>query len=138
MDQELDKYKATAETLGISHRSKWLGFQQYYNHSWFIRNSDIVVVPSSDDNWGIVVNEAVLLSKSIISTKDTGSARDLLKNYKRGQYFEAGDVQGLTKVLARSMREHSSHPTHLDQISVNAQTYDPGKKMAEILSQILE
>ena len=50
-----------------------LGFNQYKTHSWLIRNSDIVIVPSHEDNWGIVVDEGLKLNKLVISTYSTGS-----------------------------------------------------------------
>ena len=44
-----------------------LGFNQYSTHSWIIRNSHIIVIPSHDDNWGIVVDEGLILNKIVIS-----------------------------------------------------------------------
>ena len=101
----LASYQSTAMSLGISSRCRWLGFQQYYNHSWLLRNSDVVIVPSSQDNWGIVVGEAIILQKVVVSTFDTGSAKEMLGGYSKGHYFRTGDVCDLTLTLRKVMRD---------------------------------
>lgn len=93
------EYIKLANKYGLSDRVRFLGFCQYNLHSWLLRNSNIVVVPSYQDNWGIVVDEGLLLSKPVISTQSVGSAIDRITHSKNGFLINPGDVKMLTQHL---------------------------------------
>ena len=78
-----------------------LGFNQYKTHSWLIRNSDIVIVPSHEDNWGIVVDEGLKLNKLVISTYSTGSAVTLIKDNVNGFLYESNNTNELTSLIEK-------------------------------------
>ena len=92
--------KGLAEKLGVEEKCRFLGFCQYDLHSWLIRSSDIVVVPSLEDNWGIVVDEGLQLGKSVIASEATGSGYDLIDNGRNGFLFKAGDVDTLADLMS--------------------------------------
>ena len=96
---ELDQYKALARELGVSYRCRFLGFCQYDIHSWLIRSSEIVVVPSLIDTWGIIVDEGLQLGKTVISSDATGSGYDRILNGQNGFLFPAGDADSLSDLL---------------------------------------
>ena len=83
----------------LENNVKILGFSQYKKHSWLIRNSDIVIVPSHEDNWGIVVDEGLKLNKIVISTYSTGSAVTLITHEKNGFLYNSYNTQELTKFI---------------------------------------
>jgi len=68
-------------------------------HSWLIRNSDIVIIPSHEDNWGIVVDEGLKLNKMVISTYATGSAVTLIENGVNGYLYESTNSRELTRLM---------------------------------------
>lgn len=106
---------------------KMLGFNQYKTHSWLIRNSDIVIVPSHEDNWGIVVDEGLKLNKLVISTYSTGSAVTLIKDNVNGFLYESNNTNELTSLIEKCI---------LISKKTNTKTYStaiPRKKMSEIL-----
>jgi glycosyltransferase involved in cell wall biosynthesis len=94
---ELSQYQTLAQKLGLQDRCRFLGFCQYDLHSWLIRSSDIVVVPSLIDNWGIVVDEGIQLGKPVISSDATGSGYDRIADGQNGFIFPAGDIAALDK-----------------------------------------
>lgn len=100
---ELSSYKIMANEYGIADKVRFLGFCQYDQHSWLIRNSDTVVVPSLEDNWGIVVDEGLQLKKFVISSDATGSGQDRIINGQNGFTFKSGDVNGLQQLIERSL-----------------------------------
>jgi len=97
---EFDAFQNDAQALGLTpHRCRFLGFCQYDLHSWLVRSSDIVVVPSLEDSWGIVVDEGLQLGKAVVSTDATGSAVDRIVDGENGFIVPSGDVASLIQRL---------------------------------------
>lgn len=100
---ELENYRDYTKTLNIEGKCRFLGFCQFDMHSWLIRSSDIVIVPSYKDSWGIVVDEGIQLGKIVISSSAVGSSYDRINNNFNGIIFHSGDSKNLatkiTKVL---------------------------------------
>ena len=82
-------------------------------HSWLIRNSDIVIVPSHEDNWGIVVDEGLKLNKMVISTYATGSAVTLIENGVNGYLYESSNSGELTKLMDHCITKARSNKAEL-------------------------
>src|SRR5262249_39282768 len=61
--------------------------------------SDIFVLPSQDEPWGLAVNEAMCAGLPIIVSRDVGCAVDLVKDDVNGFTPAAGDIEGLTGAL---------------------------------------
>jgi len=109
-------YLDLAKKYGIDDRCRFLGFCQYDLHSWLVRTADIVIVPSLEDNWGIVIDEALQLGKPAISSDATGSGYDRIKDKINGFIFPVGDedaLQSLLNLLLNSKKDR-------DLISENA------------------
>jgi glycosyltransferase involved in cell wall biosynthesis len=96
---ELQAYAALADALGLGGRCRFLGFCQYDLHSWLMRSAGIVVVPSFEDSWGIVVDEGLQLGKAVISSDATGSGYDRIEPGVNGFVFPAGDVRALAGII---------------------------------------
>lgn len=62
--------------------------------------SDVFVLPSRHDGWGVVVNEALLRGVPVICSDHCG-ASDLLGESWRGEAFETGSVSSLEAALRR-------------------------------------
>lgn len=60
---------------------------------------DVFVLPSSNEPWGLVVNEAMCSGLPIVLAEEIGCAADLVSNGVNGAIFTAGDVEGLTAAL---------------------------------------
>ncbi|RYX83469.1 glycosyltransferase family 1 protein [bacterium] len=65
-----------------------------------IAQSDLVVVPSRFDGWGVVTNEALLRGVPVICSDYCGS-KDLVGQKWRGEVFRTGDEAGLSRVLEK-------------------------------------
>lgn len=102
---ELMSYVALVDELGLSDRCRFLGFCQYDVHSWLVRSADIIVVPSFEDSWGIVVDEGLQLGKAVVSTYSTGSAVDRIEDGKHGFIIAAGDSEALADRLRLLLRD---------------------------------
>ena len=61
--------------------------------------SDVFVLPSVDEPWGLAVNEAMCAGLPIVLSEEVGCARDLVKHGVNGFTFRGGDVVGLAEAL---------------------------------------
>lgn len=135
---ELDRMKDLAIELSIADRCRFLGFCQYDVHSWLLRSSSVVVVPSLFDSWGIVVDEALQLGKAVIATNTTGSAVDRIVHGVNGYITNAGDVDDLHELLAKLLKD----PDLREQMGFNAKNSsrtikpeDNARTLEELLSR---
>ena len=74
-------YKKPLESLQINKqvRFKWIPATSYENVKKFYAASDLFVLPSEGDIWGLVINEALSMGKPVICTNRIG-ASCLIKN----------------------------------------------------------
>ncbi|WP_172616764.1 glycosyltransferase family 4 protein [Methylacidiphilum kamchatkense] len=61
--------------------------------------ADLFVLPSTNDTWGLVINEAMNFGLPIIASNLVGCAQDLIKENCNGFLFPANDVDKLTECL---------------------------------------
>jgi glycosyltransferase involved in cell wall biosynthesis len=84
-----------------------------------IRAYDILVLPSLEDGWGVVVNEALMQGVPALVSNTCG-ARTLVKVSGAGSIFEAGSADD----LMRALRE-LSQPDRLADCQRNARAFGP-------------
>lgn len=61
--------------------------------------SDVFVLPSVNEPWGLVVNEAMCAGLPIVLSEEIGCADDLVQDGVNGATFTGGDVGGLAAAL---------------------------------------
>ena len=67
--------------------------------------SDIFVLPSELDAWGLAVNEAMCAGLPVVVSREVGCVPDLVKAGINGYTPAAGDVDGLTRALLRLIED---------------------------------
>lgn len=82
----------------------FMGFQPREKVFKFYTIADVFILPSGDETWGIVVNEAMCFGLPIITSNRVGSAVDLVKDGYNGFIFPAGDVGKLTDCIEKLIR----------------------------------
>ena len=95
---QIDNLTKLASNLNIT-RVKFIGFQNQSELPKLYASSDIFVIPSSDEPWGLVVNEAMAAGLPIVSSDDVGAAHDLVAGMDTGIVYKSGDIEGLSKAL---------------------------------------
>jgi len=78
--------------------------------------SDMLLVPSEYETWGLVTNEAFAAGMTAAVTDTCGTAGDLVIPGKTGIVFPVGDVD----VLARSIQTLLAEPEKLQELKRNA------------------
>jgi glycosyltransferase involved in cell wall biosynthesis len=67
--------------------------------------SDVFVLPSQDEPWGLAVNEAMCASLPVVVSREVGCVADLVRDGVNGYTPEAGDIEGLTRALRRLIED---------------------------------
>jgi glycosyltransferase involved in cell wall biosynthesis len=61
--------------------------------------ADILVFPTVEDIWGLVVNEAMACGLPVLVSRFAGCARDLVVNEKTGVFFDPDDIADLSEKM---------------------------------------
>jgi len=91
--------KALVEKYQIE-RVRFVGFVNQASLPATYAASDIFVLPSDNEPWGLAVNEAMCAGLPIVLSEEIGCASDLVRHGENGHLFDAGDVEGLATALA--------------------------------------
>jgi glycosyltransferase involved in cell wall biosynthesis len=67
--------------------------------------SDVFVLPSEHEPWGLAVNEAMCARLPVVVSREVGCVADLVCDGVNGYTPEAGDVEGLANALKRLIND---------------------------------
>ena len=70
-----------------------------------------MVLPSKEETFGLVINEAMSASTAIIASDKIGSSKDLVINGINGFIFKSENLESLTAILEKTL---SNKETLLD------------------------
>ena len=87
----------------------FIGFQQQSELINLYKLANIFVLPSDDETWGLVVNEAMVCECAVIASDRVGSAVDLVRNNENGFIFKSGCVDSLVLALNKCLDNNSYH-----------------------------
>jgi glycosyltransferase involved in cell wall biosynthesis len=71
------------------------GFRNQTELPKFYAVADVFVLPSEDEPWGLVINEAMCAGLPVVASEEIGAVPDLVKDGCNGFRFQAGDVEQL-------------------------------------------
>ena len=71
------------------------------NHevAYFYSRCAIFVLPSTQEEWGLVVNEAVACGKPVIVSCNAGCSEDLVEHNRNGYVFDPNELDHLTSLI---------------------------------------
>lgn len=108
--------QAEAANLGVAERVRFLGFANQSQLPAVYRASDLLVLPSEYEPFGVVVNEAMLCGCAVAVSDRVGAGHDLVRPGETGFIFPCGD----TDALAQIFREALPARARLQQIGAAA------------------
>jgi glycosyltransferase involved in cell wall biosynthesis len=97
--------QAEAALLGAVSRVRFLGFVNQTRLPSIYTAADLMVLPSSYDAFGVVVNEAMLCACPVAASDHVGAVRDLIAHGRTGFVFPCGNVEALTGILQQVSAE---------------------------------
>jgi len=80
---------------------KFIPFQNQKKLSELYQKSDVFIIPSLFEPWGLTVNEAMAAENAIISSSAVASAYDLVSNNVNGYRFKNGDSKDLANKILK-------------------------------------
>ena len=78
---------------------KFVGFKNQTELAPYFAMSDVFVLPSGFEPWGLVLNEALCFGLPVIASDKVGATGDLVQHGINGFVYSAGDVAALTARL---------------------------------------
>lgn len=97
LDQQL---RGEAERAGLSNVS-FLGFINQSRIAEVYSLADVFVMPSEDEPWGLVLNEAMAAGVAPVVCSDVGATADLIQEGESGFTFPTGDWKAMTTSVCR-------------------------------------
>ncbi|WP_142859553.1 glycosyltransferase [Salinigranum halophilum] len=88
-----ENYERLASELGVSDSVYFTGFVEQSELPKMYGISDIFVLASNYEPWGLVINEAMNFSLPIVASDTVGASQDLIK--ENGAVFKSGSVRSL-------------------------------------------
>jgi len=110
--------ESMAVSLGVAERVRFIGFTNQSQLPAVYRASDLLVLPSEYEPFGVVVNEAMLCGCATAVSDRVGAGYDLVSDGQNGYVFPCGNVDGLAAIL----RDALSDPRRLRRMGESART----------------
>ena len=126
--------EARIDRLGIRESVRLPGFKQYHELPACYGLASAFVLPSVQDQWGLVVNEAMAAGLPVIVSDVCGCAPDLVREWKTGFTFPPTDVNA----LAEQMATLSTDPTRTAEMGRLAREHIADWSLARFASGLWE
>lgn len=101
MEQELRVLATELELNNVD----FVGFVNQSRIPKYFAASDVFVLPSENEPWGLAINEAMCAGLPIVASEEIGCVPDLVHNGVNGGTFVAKDVAGLANALRPILAE---------------------------------
>jgi glycosyltransferase involved in cell wall biosynthesis len=90
--------QARVAALGLRN-VRFVGFRNQSELPRFYAASDVLVLPSAFEPWGLVVNEAMNFGLGVVASDQVGCAVDLVRVGETGEIYPLGDVGALAAAM---------------------------------------
>jgi len=119
----------------------FMGFQPRDGVFKFYTIADALCLPSDDETWGIVINEAMCFGIPIIASDRVGAAVDLVKDGYNGFIFPAGNSKKLANSIEKLINLSPERCLLFRKRSIEVITkwirnYDPASQILKMLKII--
>jgi len=111
-DQPGGLYERMAERLEITHGVRFSGVVDAGHIGNVLQRSDVLILPSRHDGWGVVLNEGASLGKALIASDACGAAHHLVDTEINGYRFPNGDRSALASAMLTYCRNPSLARRH--------------------------
>jgi glycosyltransferase involved in cell wall biosynthesis len=129
-------YERLALELGLAESCVFVGFRQMDEHAYLLSVADIVVVPSTEDPWGIVVHEGMLLGKPVCASDAVGSAIDRITPGENGLLFPSGNWRQLSQDLQLLLHDEDLRRRMGHSAKRVAEQRSPGSNVRSFLALV--
>jgi glycosyltransferase involved in cell wall biosynthesis len=128
--------EARALELGVTPRLRMLGFVNQTQLPAVYASSDLLVLPSEYDAFGLVVNEAMLCGCPVAVTEYVGAKFDLVREGENGFVFPCGDVGALAHILHSHFSDQDSRARLGEAARRRMETWSPRESVESIVKAV--
>jgi glycosyltransferase involved in cell wall biosynthesis len=93
-----------------------------------------LILASTEEPWGLVINEAIAMGVPVLCTEACGASDELVRVGVNGYVFSDGEVEGLAQLMLDISRDH----THWQRLSLGALNVAPKADAARFACSVLE
>jgi len=120
--QELE---TETKALGVAEMVHFLGFTNQSQLPAVYRASDLLVLPSQYEPFGVVVNEAMLCGCPVVVSDHVGAGYDLVRPGQNGFVFPCGDVDGLAGIFSKILPDRERLRQMGEEAHKRMETWSP-------------
>ena len=128
--------EAEAQTLGVAARVRWLGFVNQSRLPAVYVASDVMVLPSEYEPFGVVVNEAMLCGCVVAVSNQVGAGTALVENGRTGIVFPVGDVEALARILRDVLPNRAAREAMSAAARRRMETWSPRENLEALVDAI--
>jgi len=114
------------------------GFVQREELPVYYAISDLLVLPSHSEPWGLVLNEAMACKLPVIASDAVGAAQDLIASGENGYIYRKGDTQQLAGYLKEILSDAEMRDRMGEASSNIIKDYSPLKSAEGFMQAIKE
>ncbi|KPK66445.1 MAG: hypothetical protein AMS21_02430 [Gemmatimonas sp. SG8_38_2] len=132
-----DRLRALAHELGVGEDVHLLGWRD--NPYSVLQESDIFVLSSTTEGFGIVIVEALACGLPVVSTDCKGGPREILEDGESGLLVPVGDHESMARAILQLMEDPDLYRRLSERATKRASDFDlpqTGRRILEILSSI--
>lgn len=100
--------RARAEVHGLADRIEFTGFLRAEAVAQRLAGALALILPSTEEQWGLVVNEALAFGVPAIVSTQVGSRDALVRNLVNGFLVEPGSPEGLAAAMVAMARDEET------------------------------
>lgn len=109
---------------------KWEDTPKYYSVC------DVLVMPSLEEVWGLVINEAMSAGLPIVATDVAGGTLDLIEDGLNGFIVKPGSPEAISKALLKILSNKNLRKKMSRETSVLINNFTPEKAVSKIIEAI--
>ncbi|WP_164489107.1 glycosyltransferase family 4 protein, partial [Romboutsia sp. Marseille-P6047] len=109
--EDENKLRNLSIKLGIDKKVEFLGFKQREELVNLYKNSNLFVLPSRQDCFGLVINEAMCAGLPVIVSKYADGSYDLIDQGKGGYIIDPLDTEQFKKTIEYMLTNHNKIKT---------------------------
>jgi glycosyltransferase involved in cell wall biosynthesis len=90
---------------------RWLGRLPYHEMGRLFQNHDVFVFPTLEDTWGMVLLEAMVFGKPILSSLDAGAAESMVTDGWNGYVIQSKNAENIADRMQQLLENPALIPT---------------------------
>ena len=128
--------EAKARDLGVADRIHFLGFVNQSQLPGVYVSSDLLVLPSKYETFGLVVTEAMVCGLPVVVSDQVGARFDLIDGQGTGFVYPVGDINALARILHDTLPDRDRLRCMGEAAKARMVTWSPREKTLSFIKAV--